>query len=510
MRRIPAALLAGVLAAGAAAQEPEPRPTPCVDSSGQAAPEDSASLLRDAIHLLAQPGGNSSENLRAARRLLRRARGLGPTVRDTLLASDFASAAGEDEEAGDLLADAAERGAEELAPLDWLVLARRDEARADYASAAAHYKRHLRSLEGNGEDTRWVGPRLKQLDVATRATALSAPKAHVPPAEARLALADGKAALARGDGRIARAKFSLALRIDPGYADAALAAGALDVRDGRTTDAVRDYRLALAADPERLEAIVPLANLLWETPDRVAKAESLELLDRAVALRPDLQTLQRQSAERWAQWGDPKKALERLNAWRAGASASEKAETERLHAELAARLNLTPEPAETGAAPERQSSSLAAEEWKKARVYADQGDDRQALEHLAVAERLDPKLAAAPELTGAIHERRGELAAAEQALRRSIAAAPGRASALERLALLLTRQPGREAEAQEQWQRAEEAGSVEASFYLARNAERSGESAHAESLYERYLAQAAQGAHATEARASVAKLSGHR
>ena len=510
MREFAAAVFAGIVAVSA--QDSPGRPRPCIEGSERGGPEDAAALVRQALDLLSQRSGHSRESLQTARQLLRRARSLGAAVEDTLLASDVAAAAREEEEAGDLLADAAERGPRELTPLDWLIVARRDESRADYASAASHYGQYLRSLAGSEDDTRWVGPRLKQLDVAARATALAGPVSHVAPAEARLALADGKAALNRGDSAAAREKFSFALRIDPGYADAAVAAGALDAREGRTSDAVRAYRLALAADPERVEAIVSLSNLLWETPDRAAKVESLTLIDRAATLRPDLRALRRQSAERWAQWGDPNAALERLDAWRAGASASEKAQTDRLRRELAAHLVRTPEPTEAAApTPERNpSASLAEEEWKRARVYADQGDDGQALEHLAVAQRLDPRFAAAAELAGVIHERHGDRAAAEQALRRALAAAPGRASAHERLALLLSGQPGREKEAREEWKSAEEAGSAEASFYLARIAERSGESGRARTLYARYLAEAAQGAHAADARAALENLAAHR
>lgn len=259
-------------------------------------------------------------------------------VRNALLAADLASASHDEDRAGDLLAEAAERAPDELAPLDWLTLARRDESRGSFASAAALYGRYLRSLEGSEEDTRWVGPRVRQLNIAAQANLPAAPATHIPPPEARLALADGRAAVARVDSKAAREKFSIALRLDARYADAAIALGAIDAREGRAADAVREYRLALAADPKRVDAMVPLANLLWENSDRAAKAESLILIDRAAALRPDLPSLLRRSAERWGEWGDPKAALARLNAWRAGASSSDKAQTDRLRGELTARL----------------------------------------------------------------------------------------------------------------------------------------------------------------------------
>jgi hypothetical protein len=82
---------------------------------------------------------------------------------------------------------------------------------------------------------------------------------------------------------------------------------------------------------------VPLAYLLWEHPDRASKAESLLLLDRAAAARPDLPSLRRRSAERWAEWGDPASALQRLDAWRAVVSEAERKQTDALRAELAGR-----------------------------------------------------------------------------------------------------------------------------------------------------------------------------
>jgi tetratricopeptide (TPR) repeat protein len=293
-------LFAGALATASTGQEREARPTPCPVDASPATPE--------------------------------------AALRHTLLAADLAAASQDEQRAVDLLAEAAERGPGSLAPLDWLTLARRDESRGSFASAAARYTRYMRSLEGSGEDTRWVGLRVRQLNIAAQENPGAAPATHNPPAEARLAMADGRAAVARVDSKAAREKFSIALRLDTGYADAAVAVGALDAREGRAADAVREYRLALAADPERVDALVPLSNLLWASADREAKAESLILIDRAAARRTDLPTLRRRSAERWAQWGDPKAALERLDAWRAGAAPAERRETDRLRGELAARL----------------------------------------------------------------------------------------------------------------------------------------------------------------------------
>jgi tetratricopeptide (TPR) repeat protein len=263
--------------------------------------------------------------------------------RDALLASDLNAASRDEGRAAELLAKAAEGSRPLLWPTDWLVLARRDESRGDFPSAAARYRRYVASLEGSGEDTRWVEPRVKVLELAARTGTGASSSADLPVSvaepEARLALADGRAALARGDRNAAREKLGYAMRLDPRYADAAVAAAALDAQAGRTADAIREYRLALAADPERDEAAVPLANLLWEHPDRASKAESLLLLDRAAAARPDLPSLRRRSAERWAEWGDPGAALQRLDAWRSNASDAERRQTDALRGELASRAS---------------------------------------------------------------------------------------------------------------------------------------------------------------------------
>ena len=277
------------------------------------------------------------------------------TPRDALLAADLAAASRDEARSADLLAEAAERAAGELSPTDWLALARRDESRGSFASAAARYRQYLRILAGSAEDTRWVGPRLKQLDLAALEVSARKSGGGGAASEAVLAFVDAKAALSRGDGKAAREKLGFALRLDAAYADAEVAAASLDAREGRTADALREYRLALAAEPQRVDAMVPLSNLLWERPDRADKAESLLLLDRAAAARPDLPTLKRRSAERWAEWGDPRAALERLDAWRAGASSSEKKETDRLREDLAARAPRAPEAPAT-AVPESASA----------------------------------------------------------------------------------------------------------------------------------------------------------
>ena len=154
-------------------------------------------------------------------------------------------------------------------------------------------------------------------------------------------------------------------------------------------------------------------------------------------------------------------------------------------------------------------SSPAVDEWKVAQAYVRRADPESlasALEHLREAERLDPTFAPAPELAGSIFEMRGELSLAEKAYERGIAADPARAGTYERLAFLLARQPGREADAEEAWRRAEQAGSSEALHALAVSAERKGRRSEAQALYQRYLAESPGGVHSEEDSRSVARL----
>jgi tetratricopeptide (TPR) repeat protein len=266
----------------------------------------------------------------------------------------------------------------------------------------------------------------------------------------------------------------------------------------------------LATDPGRSEALVGLANLLWDEPDRSAKEEALAVTDRAVALRPDALSLLKTSALRWAEWGDAPKALARLDAYRRRATAEEKRTTDALREAVARRVDALlsgrapaeePEPA--------QLSSPAVDEWKVAQAYLRRGDPASlaaALDHLREAEGLDPTFAPAPELAGAIHERRGDFSLAQAAYERAVSADPSRAATYERLASLLARQPGKEAEAGEAWRRAEQAGSSEALYHLAESASRNGRRAEALALYRRYLAESPGGVHTEEVSHAVAGL----
>lgn len=102
-----------------------------------------------------------------------------------------------------------------------------------------------------------------------------------------------------------------------------------------------------------------------------------------------------------------------------------------------------------------------------------------------------------------LRERREDLAGAEEVLERAVAIDPSRAAAWERLAELLGRQTGRGRDAEIAWEHADQAGSREALFALARIASGGGRSSRAAALYRRYLAEAAGGVHAEEAQAGL-------
>lgn len=477
-------------------------------------PEDAASLAAQADDLVAPAGPRpDAAALDRARRLYRRARVLEPSPAYSLSAADLACAAGDEEECGDLLSEAAEMNGALLSPTDRLLLARRAESRRHWRDAIAHYQALSAAAPDAGVKA-WVRERVRRLEVEAEAQAISSPAAAPPPPEARLAVGEARRALGAGDFPKARERLALARKLSPGYADAALVLAALEVRESRAPEAIRAYREALAADPARFEALVGLANLLWDEPDRAAKEEALAATDRALAARPDATPLWKTSALRWAEWGDAPKALARLDAYRRRATADEKRATEALRETLARRVDAllsgaaaAPEPAAA------ELSSPAIDEWKLAQAYFRRGDPESlasALDHLRAAERLDPAFAAAPELAGAIHEKTGDFSLAQRAYERAVAADPARASAWERLALLHARRPDGTAAEKEAWRRAEQAGSSEALFHLAGSASRDGRRGDALALYRRYLAESPGGVHAEEVTRAVEKLEARR
>src|SRR5262249_9765546 len=151
------------------------------------------------------------------------------------------------------------------------------------------------------------------------------------------------------------------------------------------------------------------------------KEESLALLDRAASLRPDLLRLLKESAERWAEWGDAARALERLDAYRKKARPEETRATDELRARLASRPASPPSILTTTSLPELSSPALDA--YRLAQVLFRRGDAASlasARREAEEAERLDPSFAPALELLAAIQERQGDAAAAEAALRRAL------------------------------------------------------------------------------------------
>jgi len=471
---------------------------------------DPAALTAEAQGRLAAFGPTPpADAIVLARELVRRARRLAPSSDLALRAADLAFAAGDAEEGGDLLAAAADTGPAGLSPAELLLLARRAEERRRWREAIARYEELSRALAARGEGAAWIAPRLAELVVETQAEAIAAPSSG-PSLEARLALAEAKRSLAAGRLREAREKIRRTLDQSPAYVEALLALGAVETRAGRADAAIRAYRSALAADPGRFEALTALANLLWEEPDRRAKEESLALIDRAAALRPDVRSLLRVCAARWAEFGEAPKALERLARYRERASAKEREETDALRQTLERRVRgaaeeATPVP---GPTPE-EPASAAVERWRKAQVYFERGDAgslaaAEAL--LAEVELLDPSFARAPELAAAVHQKRGERNLAEAALRRAIRAEPSRPSTLESLARLIEEDRNRAREAEEAWRRAADAGSTEALFRLALSAELAGRRAEALGLYRRYRAEAPAGLRAGDAARSVERL----
>jgi tetratricopeptide (TPR) repeat protein len=472
-------------------------------------PEDAAALAAEADSLVAAgvPRPDTA-SLDRARRLYRRVRVLAPSPAYSLRAADLACAAGDEEECGDLLSEAAEASPAALSASDRLLLARRAESRRTWRDAIVQY-RALKSSAPDASLASWADAQIRRLEVEEEAQVIPAPAA-VPPPEARLALAEARRALAAGDLPKARERVGIAQRLAPGYPEAALVLAGLETREGRVPEAIRAYRETLAADPNRVEALVGLANLLWDEPDRAAKEEALSLTDRAAASRPDAPSLLRTAALRWAEWGDAPNALSRLDAYRRRVGPEEKRTTDSLRETLARRVDAALSgavPPEEAEAPEL--SSPAVDEWKVAQAYVRRGDAASlaaALDHLREAERRDPTFAPAPELAGAVYEKQGDLSLAQKAYERAIAADPARAATYDRLAFLLARQPGKETEAVEAWRRAEQAGSSEAPFALAESAVREGRRGDALALYRRYLAESPGGVHTEEVTRSIARL----
>lgn len=472
--------------------------------------DDADSLARAAAGIVAA-SPTDPEALAKARDLLRRARlaTLRPPVLLTFRAADLAAAAGDGDDEARLLAAAARDAPELLSAADRLVLARQAEARGDRRDAMLQYGHVLAAMERRGRTAgAWVGERIRRLDAEEEARSVPVRPGFAPPSgEARAAFAEGKAFLSRGASDGARDAFRRALRISPGYVEAALALGALEEREGRDVDAAAAFRTALAADPDRFDAVLALANLLWNEPDRPAKEESLALLDRAIALKPDLPRLLRESADRWAAWGDPARALERLDAWRASAAPSARVATDSFREKLVSSLARPTGPRTAPGV--LAEASPAGPSFRLAQVYLRRGD-ASGLEHAAreadEAVRLDPGFVPAWELLATIRLQRDDPAGAETALRTALGVDPSRASGWERLALLLERQEGRASEAREAWEKAEQAGSREALWALGRLAAREGSEMQAVSWWRRYVAEEPDGLHVDEARAAVERM----
>ncbi len=482
-----------------------------------AAPPAPSGCEEDADHLAAAASEilaaspRDAEALGRARDLVRRARlsTLWPPLLLTFRAADLAAGAGDADDEARLLQAAAREAPDLLSPSERLVLARQAEARGDRRDAMLQYGHVLAAMERRGRPAgSWIGERIRRLDAEEEARGVPVRPGFAPPSrEARAAFAEGKAFLARGASAGARNAFRLALRRSPGYVEPALALGALEEREGRDAEAAAAFRTALAADPDRFDAVLSLANLLWNEPDRPAKEESLALLDRAIALRPEIPRLQREAADRWAAWGDPARALERLDAWRATATPDGRQATDPFREKLVSSLA---RPAERGPAPGGLvAASPAAPSFRLAQVYLRRGDasaPAHALGELEEAVRLDPSFVPAWELLATVRLQRDDTPGAEAALRKALDVDPSRASGWERLAALLESRPGRTADAEGAWRKAEQAGSLEALYALGRLAAGEGHEMRAVAWWRRYLNEAPDGLHVDEARAAVERM----
>lgn len=470
---------------------------------GSPCPSDAEGVVPEAESLLDEAGPAADPAVLArARDLYRRARLERVTTFGLLRGAELAGSAGDEDEAAALLEEASREAPDLLGPWERLLLARRAEARGARRLAILQYGHVVAELQRGGPVPAWIGERIRRLDVEEEARLLPLRALPPPSAEAQRVFAEAQDRLRLQRVDEARSGFRKALRLAPGYVEAALALGGLEARSGRAPEASAAYRTALAADPESSDAALSLSNLLWAEPDRQAKEESLALLDRAIALRPDLVRLRRESAERWAAWGDAARALERLDAYRAGAAAGERAATDELRQRLVARL-ARPEELPEETLPDLTSPAL--EPYRLARVFSARGDPaslERALLSLAEAQRLDPGFAPAYDLESSVAERRGEGRRAEAALRKALEIDPARASRYERLATMLTLR-GEPAAAFETWRLAERAGSREALIHLARAAAAAGHPAEAAVLYRRYAEEAPDGPHAAEARAAL-------
>jgi Tfp pilus assembly protein PilF len=473
--------------------------------------DDPARLASDAEEILVARGSDA-EAIAQARDLVRRARLLSPSLLGTLRGADLALAAGDDAERTQLLLAAAAESAGVLSAEERLFLARAAEARGDRRGAILQYGHLLTLLQrGGGEALPWIGERIRRLDAEEEAGVLPArPSLRAPTAAARESFEDGKKALSRGSPAAAREAFRRALRASPGYVEAALALGALEAREGRSADAVAAYRTALAADPDRFEAALSLSNLLWDEPDRQAKGESLALLERALALQPDVPRLYRDAALRWAAWGDAARALEKLELYRSRVDPAERSGTDAFRDRLRASVGRSGTPAPP-AEPSAGASAdpAAARPFQLAQVLFRRGDEASlasALGLLAEAVQSDPRFVPALELAARIREKQGNPSGAEEELRRAIGANPARAATHEALARLLAKQPGRAADALVAWRDAERAGSREALFTLGLAAARSGRQSEAVGYFRRYLAESPEGPYAEEAAAGISAV----
>ncbi|MGH0034250.1 MAG: tetratricopeptide repeat protein [Myxococcota bacterium] len=237
-----------------------------------------AGEVEAALGALARWVESTDDPARRAELLLRRARLAEDSARPEEALESWRRACDADPQLGPAWAEWAERLWRDECPEEALEVARRGRERAADDAAV-------------GARLAWVeGCALEAADRSGDAAEAYAEVVRLDPRATRAALARARLLRATGDwARASRSLESFALEHpDPQHLDLAevwvergrLLAGPLEDVD----EALRCYERALAIDPDRVEALEPMARLLEHVPER--ESESVELHSRLLALDP--------------------------------------------------------------------------------------------------------------------------------------------------------------------------------------------------------------------------------
>ena len=405
---------------------------------------------------------------------------------------------------------AAREAPELLSARDRLVLARQAEARGDRRDAMLQYGHVLAAMQTARprRPADWIGERIRRLDaeeeakgVPARARASRRPRPRRAPPSRR---ARRCSRAARPPARATRSGARSGSR--PGTSRPRS-------RSGRSRSAKGARRRGRGGVPDGARGrpgpastrVLALANLLWNEPDRPAKEESLALLDRAIALRPELPRLLREAADRWAAWGDPARALERLDAWRASATPAGRQATDPLREKLVASL-ARPAGRAAGARGLRRVLARGAAVPARAGVPAPRRRVRGRAGARASSTRpcaSIPRSCRPGSCSRPCASRRGDAAGAEAALTKALEVDPSRASSWERLAALLEPPAGPERRRDGRVAERGAGGLARGALGAGRRAASGGKELEAVRWWRRYVAEAPDGLHVDEARAAV-------